>query len=271
MTRQWRVWIGCACLVTAIAYAQAPAPQLETVQALAIDAAQRICGTVPSSGWDASANAKASIDVPLGKFLKKLVDAKVFGAADVNGGAYSGPLREQLKDVRKDTQGCQQDVFTKLLQFVLDQQKAQHVPVDRQIAPERVKLVPVSVNHPKTSAEDFALHWLGLMDKGAYGAAYALLDPFVQVAQSEASFAAMAKANVAKCYPAKKRREDYAASQIIPGQVGLFGRDEYGFQFKTTYRSMDTEPREANELVGVVLAANGEWRTIEYHGCQDAT
>lgn len=240
---------------------------VDKVMKLASDTAENICGEVPDSGWNADASVDANINFSIEKFLKKLIAAKAVGEVKADGGYYVGPLREQIGSVRRDTQECKQQVFSLLLKYVADTQRKENVPQVKRIYPDQVKLVPVSVEYPKESAEDFAIKWLHLIDEHNFTQAYDMLDPSVKALQSMSTFLKVSDEILKKCYPAKSRTEDLESDAMIPASQNMFGRNEYGYKFRTIFRNMAAADDDPNEVVGVVLGDGGRWKVIEYKGC----
>ncbi|MDR5830099.1 hypothetical protein P9250_19690 [Caballeronia sp. LP006] len=237
----------------------------ESVFNLVADTASKICGDVPDSGWNVDASANAGVDAPLGEFFKKLFDARVTGKVGVDGGKYAGPLRDQLKEVRRDTQDCKKVVADELLQYVRQTQKTENVPESKRVQIGSMRLVPNVVRYPKESAEEFANRFIKLVDAGNYSEAYQNLDPSVRAMQSRETFIGSLQARGSRCYPAQFRRELVSQVRMIPANQSLFRRDEYGYSFRTRFKdSGQSGGRDPDELVGVVLSDSGLWQVLEF-------
>lgn len=83
---------------------------------LASDAANQICGQIPTGGEVLNVNATAQVRAQIPSFLKRLgVQAKAEGGISAAGGAYSGPDQEDLPEVLHDDLACRESVAKLLL------------------------------------------------------------------------------------------------------------------------------------------------------------
>lgn len=83
---------------------------------LASDAANRICGQIPTGGELLNGNASAQVRAQIPAFLKRLgLQAQVEGGIAATGGAYSGPAQADLPQVLHDDLACRESVATLLL------------------------------------------------------------------------------------------------------------------------------------------------------------
>lgn len=253
-------------LVSTSAFAAAPNDSASaSILNLVADTAGKICGDVPDSGYNVDASAKAEVDVPLGEFFRKLFDARATGNVGISGGKYAGPLREQLLQVRRDTQDCRKVVADQLLKYIMETQKTQNVPESKRVQVGSMRLVPNVVRYPKDSAEDFANRFINYIDVGNYSAAYQMMDPSIRAMQSYKTLSEIMSATSAGCYPARSRTELTLQSRLIPASQSMFRRDEYGYSFRTKFKGGEySRDGDADEIVGVVLSDSGAWQIMEF-------
>ncbi len=112
-----------AALVFASAASFSHAEMTEETRSSALkaitDTADKICGSVPTSGDHISLEVKGAISAQLNVLVKKLADLGISGNGDVSSGSYEGLLQQDLPAALADARGCKVHVFDKLQETLL--------------------------------------------------------------------------------------------------------------------------------------------------------
>jgi hypothetical protein len=87
------------------------------------DAAEKICGSVPTSGEQDNVVVKGAVAAELGGLAKKLANLGISATGDITSKTYEGLLQGDLPAAIKDARGCKLHIFDTLQERLLSTQK----------------------------------------------------------------------------------------------------------------------------------------------------
>ena len=109
--------LACAAVVgwLTISPTSALATMTEDTRSRALEAitdtADKICGSVPTSGENRTVEVKGTITTALGGLSKKLIDLGISGAGELKSTAYQGIVQAELPKALNDMRGCKIHIF----------------------------------------------------------------------------------------------------------------------------------------------------------------